>query len=119
CLPWVGGKIHGLQLAAGEGLAVPASRVVLTHAAGPQSSDDVVERIAESLGEGPLVFRSSAPEEDLLDAPTPGRYASVGGVYKERFADALGQVLASYRAHGVEADAPVAVLIQRQVRGLV
>ncbi|MFO7566228.1 MAG: hypothetical protein R6X02_26535 [Enhygromyxa sp.] len=115
-LAWTGGKVSGLQLAASEGFEVPDGLVVLTRARGPRDAAAVARRLARALGSGPLVFRSTAPDEDLSETPTPGRYETCLDVRLDGYATALEQVLESYRARGVDPDAPVAVLVQRQIR---
>ncbi len=74
-------------------------------------------RHTRTLGPGPLVVRSSAPDEDLEGAATPGKYLSLTDVTREGLVEAVREVVRAYLANGVQDKDRVAVLVQRQVRG--
>jgi hypothetical protein len=106
--PWLGGKILGLIQVQRAGFEVPRSVVLLL----PEGADaaEHVAGIRGELGCGPLVVRSSAPDEDTAE-PTPGRYQSVVNA-QDDLVGALKTVLDSYGSIG----GPRAVLIQRQLQ---
>ncbi len=83
-----------------------------------------LESALERLGPGPYAVRSSGVAEDLADASFAGQYETVLGVATlEEVAQAAARVRASghgeraaaYRAHSHTEEAPVAVLVQRQL----
>jgi phosphohistidine swiveling domain-containing protein len=89
----------------------------------PVERDALVAALA-TLGAGPYAVRSSGVAEDLASASFAGQYESVLGVDTiDAVAAAARRVLASgktaraaaYRADLAAAEAPLAVLVQRQV----
>ncbi|HPB51639.1 MAG TPA: PEP/pyruvate-binding domain-containing protein [Myxococcota bacterium] len=117
-----GGKVAGLALALACGIDIPRSIVIMgragdfledTHAAGLLSA---MPR-ARTVGRGTLVVRSSAPDEDVSGAATPGKYLSLTDVTREGLVEAVSEVVRAYLANGVAEKDRVAVLVQRQVRG--
>lgn len=112
--PEAGGKIRGIAQAQRQGLRVPRGVALLTTRAELATADArgaAFASIVGALGRGPLVVRSSAPDEDAAVA-TPGRYTSVRDVRAEGLADAVGCVVRDY---SVPERAPVAVVVQRQI----
>jgi pyruvate,water dikinase len=88
----------------------------------PADVDAAIESIAAALGDITLAVRSSAVAEDRADASFAGQYESVLGVrgpvalraaVLRCFSSAFDARIGAY---GGEASAPLAVLVQRQVR---
>lgn len=109
-----GGKIAGLARAERAGHPVlPAAVVLLPAGLEAPALAGAAAQVAERLGAGPYVVRSSAPDEDRTVA-TPGRYLSVVGVDSPGISEAIARVAASY---GLEAGRSIAVLVQPLLRG--
>jgi len=117
-----GGKVAGLAPALACGIDIPRS-IVLMGRAGDFLEYDLSASLlsalrgARTVGRGPLVVRSSAPDEDVSGAATPGKYLSLTGVTRDGLVEAVREVVRAYLANGVAQKDRVAVLIQGQVRG--
>jgi rifampicin phosphotransferase len=112
----LGGKGHGLARLIALGLPVPPTGVI---PAGANASPEDPRRLLERLGE-PLAVRSSAIGEDAADRSAAGMYESVMGVSRANLSDAIDRVRASGRSDRVRTyrggtDAPVAVIVQREI----
>ncbi len=112
----LGGKGQGLARLIALGLPVPPTAVV---PAGADSSPEDPRGLLDYLDE-PLAVRSSAIGEDAADRSAAGMYESVMGVTRATLRDAIERVLASGRSERVRAyqggaDAPVAVIVQREI----
>ncbi|PSP15711.1 MAG: pyruvate phosphate dikinase PEP/pyruvate-binding protein [Cyanobacteria bacterium QS_8_64_29] len=116
-----GGKAATLSQLKRWGYPVPAGWVL------PPGDDPLplVQSLAPSE-EAPLIARSSAVGEDSETASAAGQYQSVSHIAsREALQDAIRRCQASYEAAGAtryrrdrgQADAAMAVLVQRQVRG--
>ncbi len=114
-----GSKAQLLAEAHKDGMRVPAGLVLLTgvraYLAGP--SHAVLRRVSEFLGPGPLVVRSTAPDEDVAGSLTAGRYLSFHDISAEGVDEAVRKVLGDYLEKGVDGEREVGVIIQRQVQG--
>ena len=112
----LGGKGEGLGQLIALGLPVPPTAVI------PADGDVTLEDpqgILDDLGE-PLAVRSSAIGEDAADRSAAGMYESVMGVTRATLRDAIDRVRASGRSERVRTyrggtDAPVAVIVQREI----
>ncbi|HEX2088350.1 MAG TPA: PEP/pyruvate-binding domain-containing protein [Actinomycetota bacterium] len=112
----LGGKGLGLARLIALDLPVPPTAVI---PAGADSSPEDPQRLLDHLGE-PLAVRSSAIGEDAADRSAAGMYESVMGVTRQTLSDAIDRVLASGRSERVRAyrggtDAPMAVIVQREI----
>lgn len=112
----LGGKGQGLARLIALGLPVPPTAVI---PAGADPAPDDPRGILDKLGE-PLAVRSSAIGEDAADRSAAGMYESLMGVTRETLHDAIDRVRASggserVRAYRGGTDAPVAVIVQREI----
>jgi phosphohistidine swiveling domain-containing protein len=121
--PWVGGKAAGLGLLLREGLPVPPFFVI---PAGLELDRTQLKAALDQLGPGPYAVRSSALAEDGAQHSFAGQLESVLGVRSITKIEAAIQTcrdsgqserVAAYCAsHGIE-PGPVAVVVQRMIRG--
>ncbi len=119
----VGSKAANLARLVQAGFPVPDGLVLTTMAdldAG--LTDELSDRIFESLGDTPVAVRSSATAEDLTDSSYAGQYESYLGVEgREQLARAVLACLASLHSERVSsyatgtAEGSMAVLIQPMV----
>jgi len=112
----LGGKGQGLARLMALGLPVPPTVAI---PAGSDASPEDPRRLLDRLGE-PLAVRSSAVGEDAADRSAAGMYESLMGVTRETLREAIDRVRASGRSERVRAyrggtDAPVAVIVQREI----
>ena len=124
-----GGKAAALAGAVADGLRVPDGVVLPVRATTGVAAGEVeglresLARVRDRLGDGPLVARSSSPQEDQADASMAGRFESVAGIETlDDLVEAVATVLASRdrvaREEDID-DLDVAVLVQRQVSAAV
>ncbi len=122
-LPPIGGKAAGLALLQRHGLPVPPFFVVLSQ---EQLGDAELEAALRRLGPGPYAVRSSAMAEDGARCSFAGQLESRLGARDAtevrralrvcRASGSSPRVAAYCAARGVE-PGPVAVVVQRMVRG--
>ncbi len=113
---YLGGKGQGLARLIALGLPVPPTAIL---PAGADPAPEDPRGVLDQLGE-PLAVRSSAIGEDAADRSAAGMYESVMGVTRETLRNAIDRVRASGRSERVRAyrggtDAPVAVIVQREI----
>jgi len=111
----VGAKAYWLGRLANDGMTVPEGVVLLAR---PNESIDgpwLERAIEKRLGDGPLIVRSTAPDEDEEGSLTAGRYLSVAIGSASEVANAVRAVFDDYVAKGVDGDVEVAVLIQHRL----
>jgi len=115
-------KASWLARAANDGLAVPPGMVLLVrpdHYLAEASAGwrrQTARGIQRALGKGPLVVRSSAPDEDLEGGSSAGHYLSVTDVDSAGLEEAIQAVIKDYVDKGIRPDQEVAVLVQPQLR---
>jgi phosphohistidine swiveling domain-containing protein len=119
----IGGKAAGLGLLLREGLPVPPFFVL---PADTEITRAELEAALEALGPGPYAVRSSALAEDGAQHSFAGQLDSVLGVRRItkieaaiatcRASGSAERVLAYCANHGIE-PGPVAVVVQRMIRG--
>ena len=80
-----------------------------------QDRGDWLAQAQSSLGDGPVIVRSSCQREDVVGESNAGAFLSLPNVSADRLAYAVDQVIASY---GVARDADE-VLIQPMLQGVV
>ena len=111
----VGSKAYWLGRTARDGMAVPEGLILLGRPNDTIDRQRLERTVRARLGSGPMIVRSSAPDEDEEGSLTAGRYRSIAVDSVSEVFEAVQSVFADYVEKGINGDAEAAVLIQHQV----
>ena len=83
--------------------SIPIS-IIITRGLWERDRDGCIERIVEKVGEGPLIVRSSAVEEDTNNASNAGAFESIGNVARAELESAIDTVFSSYTTDSLDSE---------------